>query len=141
VATGHAVEPALPALGIALLVLAVGIIAGRGRIRRLVGLVTALTALGTVAVAILGRGDVSSTLTGKEPGGLGIAVHAGANGWWIVALAGGLLALACGAATLAYGPRWAALGAKYEAPQADRAPIAASVDEWDALDRGEDPTT
>ena len=39
---GHAVEPSLPALGIALLALAAAVIAARGRLRRLVGIVVAI---------------------------------------------------------------------------------------------------
>jgi uncharacterized membrane protein (TIGR02234 family) len=139
-ATGHAVEAALPALGIALLALAGAIIAGRGVIRRIVGVVTALAAAAAVAVAIAGRGHVSKTLTGREPGGLGIAVHATANGWWLVAAIGAALALVAGVLTALRGPSWAAMGAKYEAQAADRRPVTPAVDAWDALDRGEDPT-
>jgi len=139
--TGHAVEPALPALGIALLALAAAIIAGRGVIRRVVGAVIALAALASLIVAIAGRGQVSKALTSKEVGIAGIAAHGSANGWWVVAAVGGLLALVCGLVTAARGPAWAALGAKYETPQAQPRSVTPAVDAWDALDRGEDPTT
>ena len=48
----------------------------------------------------------------------GLAVHASANGWWLLAAVGGLLALVAGVLTVfdaGSGPR---LGAKYDAPSA-----------------------
>jgi hypothetical protein len=139
-ATGHAIEPALPALGIALLALAAAIIAGRGVIRRVVGIAIALAAAGALVTSVIGRGHVSRTLSAKEPGGLGISVHGSANLWWLVAVVGAVLALASGIVTAARGPRWVALGAKYEAPSTAPRVVTPSVDAWDALDRGEDPT-
>lgn len=78
----------------------------------------------------------------------GVVAIAATRGWTrglvgvVLALAGvaslprGALLAAAGVLVAVRGPRWPALGAKYEAPAAptDR-------DAWDALDRGEDPTT
>src|ERR1044071_2111572 len=66
--TGHAVEPALPALGIALLALAVAVIAARGVMRRVVGVVVAVVGGIALGVAVAGRGAVSSALTAHEIG-------------------------------------------------------------------------
>jgi uncharacterized membrane protein (TIGR02234 family) len=141
--TGHAVEPSLPALGIALLALAAGLVAARGLLRRIVGVVIALVGGIALAVAIVGRGSVSSALTSHEVGGLAIPVHGSANGWWVVAAVGGLLAVATGALAAARSGEWAAMGRKYEAPDTTQ-PTVAKGDPadtaWDALDRGEDPT-
>ncbi|HEX3898626.1 MAG TPA: Trp biosynthesis-associated membrane protein [Mycobacteriales bacterium] len=141
--TGHAVEPSLPALGIALLALAAGLVAARGVLRRAVGVVIALVGAIALVVAIQGRGSVSSALTSHEVGGLAIPVHGSANGWWVVAAVGGLVAMAAGVLAAWRSGEWAAMGRKYEAPDTAQ-PTVAKGDPadtaWDALDRGEDPT-
>jgi hypothetical protein len=138
--TGHSVEPALPALGIALLALSAAILAANGALRRLVGAVVVLVAAIAVATAIVGRGHVSSALEDHEVGAQGLAVHASANGWWLVVVVGGLLGVAGGVLTVVRAHAWSGLAAKYDgptppAPTKDPATLA-----WDALDRGEDPT-
>ncbi|MGN6472070.1 MAG: Trp biosynthesis-associated membrane protein [Mycobacteriales bacterium] len=141
--TGHAVEPSLPALGIALLALAAAVIAARGRLRRAVGVVVAAVGATTFAVAVSGRSAVSSALTSHEVGGLGVPAHGAANGWWLVAASGALVAVLVGVAVVVRGGSWAAMGRKYEAPQGGTpVPVAAESAQttWDALDRGEDPT-
>lgn len=141
--TGHAVEPSLPALAIALFALAAGLIAARRTLRRVVGLV--IVAVGGIAlgVAIAGRGAVSSALTSHEVGGLAIPAHGSANGWWVVAAFGGMLAALAGLMAAVRSSGWAAMGSKYEAPSAAPVTVAAgdpADNAWDALDRGEDPT-
>lgn len=138
--TGHAVEPSLPALGVALLALVAAVIAAKGRLRRAVGVVVVVVAGIALGVSIAGRSSVSSALTSHEIGGLGVPAHGTANGWWIVAAVGGLIAVIAGLAVAVRGGRWAAMGRKYEAPR----PVPASDpadSAWEALDRGEDPTT
>jgi uncharacterized membrane protein (TIGR02234 family) len=141
--TGHVVEPSLPALGIALLALAAGLIAARGKLRRAVGVVIVIVGATSLGVAIAGRGAVSSALTSHEVGGLAIPVHGSANAWWVVAALGGLLAVLAGVMAAAMSREWAAMGRKYEAPEMSRTavPVGDPADTaWDALDRGEDPT-
>jgi uncharacterized membrane protein (TIGR02234 family) len=139
---GHAVEPSLPALGIALLALAAAIIAARGRLRSVVGVVIVVVAAIAVGVAVAGRGAVSSALTHHEVGGVAIPVHGSANGWWLVAAAAALLGVLVGVVTTVRGGHWAAMGGKYDAPGAAPSRPAADPAEaaWQALDRGEDPT-
>jgi uncharacterized membrane protein (TIGR02234 family) len=174
--TGHAVEPSLPALGVALLALAVAVIAASGAVRRLVGALVALVGGIAMGAAIAGRGAVSSALTDHEIGDAGIPVHGSANGWWLVAMLGGLIAVLVGLAVALRSRQLAEMGPKYEAPQprsaqavaAEPVDTAASPDAqsaassdaqsaaspdarsaaspdaqsaWEALDRGEDPTT
>jgi uncharacterized membrane protein (TIGR02234 family) len=126
-----------------LLALAAGVIAARGVLRRVVGGVIALVGAIALAVAIVGRGSVSSALTSHEVGGLALPVHGSANGWWIVAAIGGLVAMAAGVIAALRSGEWAAMGRKYEAPDTAQ-PTVAKGDPadtaWDALDRGEDPT-
>ncbi|HVS68461.1 MAG TPA: Trp biosynthesis-associated membrane protein [Mycobacteriales bacterium] len=141
--TGHAIEPSLPALAIALLAMAAAVIAARGRMRRAIGVLITVVGGAAVAVALAGRAAVSSALTSHEIGGLGVPAHGTANGWWVVAAVGAVDAALAGLAVTFGSGTWAAMGQKYEAPQST-APVTAGADSavgtWDALDRGEDPT-
>jgi uncharacterized membrane protein (TIGR02234 family) len=139
--SGHDVEPSLSALGIALLALAVAILASNGLMRRVVGAVVALVAASAVGVGVAGRAHVSSALENGEVGAKGIAVHAAANGWWVVAVLGGLMALAAGLLTVVRSGSWGGMGSKYDAPAAPKPARDPAAVAWDALDRGEDPTT
>jgi uncharacterized membrane protein (TIGR02234 family) len=139
-ATGHQVAPSISALAFALLALAAAILAARGLLRRVVGLIVVLIGATTIGVAVTAPGQVSQALEHREVGAAGLAVHAGANGWWVVALVGALLATAAGAMTVLRGDRWAAMGARYDAPTAPTRVTDPAADAWAALDRGEDPT-
>jgi uncharacterized membrane protein (TIGR02234 family) len=139
-ATGHNVAPSLPALGIALLALSAAILAAKGLMRRIVGVVVVFVAAAVVGVGITARGDVSSALEHREVGVQGLAVHASANAWWLVATVGGLIAVVAGVLTVLRAEQWSALGAKYDAPSAPKPTKDPAVLAWDALDRGEDPT-
>lgn len=142
-ATGQAAEPALPALGIALLVLTAGIIAARGWLRRFVGVVVVFVGASTVAIASVSGSDVAAELRHRAFAVANTSVPAHTGGWAIVTALAGALAVICGALTVMAGARWPALGARYDAegargrqPDRDRR----AMSEWDALDRGEDPT-
>ncbi|HWB66869.1 MAG TPA: Trp biosynthesis-associated membrane protein [Mycobacteriales bacterium] len=144
--TGKDVAPALPALGYALLALAGAVIASRGVLRRVVGALVVFVGAAALGVAVTARGDVSGALEDKELGVRGVAVHAGANGWWVPALLGGLVAVVVGAVVVARSRNWARMGAKYDAPTApspataEPKPVDPDAQAWAALDRGEDPT-
>jgi uncharacterized membrane protein (TIGR02234 family) len=140
-ATGHVAAPSLPALAFALLALAAAILAAKRLMRRIVGVVIVFIAATTVGVSVAARGDVSSALEHREVGVQGLAVHASANGWWVVAMIGGLLAVAAGVMTVLRADQWSAMGAKYDAPSAPAPTKDPATVAWDALDRGEDPTT
>jgi uncharacterized membrane protein (TIGR02234 family) len=137
--TGHQVAPSIPALALALLTLAAAVLAARGQLRRVVGVVVVFIGATTMGVALKAPGQVSQALEHREVGATGLAVHGSANGWWVLTLVGGLLATVAGALTVLRGNRWAALGARYDAPTAPR-PTDPAADAWAAMDRGEDPT-
>jgi uncharacterized membrane protein (TIGR02234 family) len=139
--TGHEVAPSLPALGLALVALSAAIIAAQGTLRRIVGVVIVFVAAAVVGVAVTARGDVSAALERREVGAQGLVVHATANGWWAVATVGGVLAIVAGALTVARSSHWSALGARYDNPRAETPGRDPAVAAWDALDRGEDPTS
>lgn len=138
--TGHNVSPALPGLGIALLALAAAVLAASGTFRRVVGLLVLVVAAAAVAAAVTAPSNVDSALQNREVGAAGIAVHASANGWWVLAAIGGAIALVVGAFTVVRGQQWSGLGARYDAPARKARATDSSTTAWDALDRGEDPT-
>jgi uncharacterized membrane protein (TIGR02234 family) len=141
--TGHAAEPALPALAIALLVLTAGVIAARGWLRRIVGLIVVSVGAAVVALAVVSRSDVASALEHRAFAVAHTSVPPNTSAWAVLTAIAGALAVACGAFTVAIGTRWPALGARYDATGArGGAPdtTATALTEWDALDRGEDPT-
>lgn len=141
--TGHGAEPALPALAIALLVLTAGLIAARGWIRRVVGMMVVAVGAAVVALAVASRSDVSAELVHRAFAVADTTVPARTSGWAVVSALAGAVAVVCGALTVLVGARWPALGARYDAAGARgarRDPGSHTVSEWDALDRGEDPT-
>jgi hypothetical protein len=119
--TGASLEPWLPALAIVALAGAGALVALRGRLRT--GLGVLLTALG---------GAIG-----------GLAASPGNNPLWpaICILSGLVIALA-GIATVKWQASWPVMGARYERPsvQPERKPVT-QAELWDALDRGEDPTS
>ncbi|MDQ6874050.1 MAG: Trp biosynthesis-associated membrane protein [Actinomycetota bacterium] len=118
--TGNQLLPPAHALALVALAGVVALLAARRRPRTAVG------------AALLLAGVV---IAGSAAGRLGDSTP----GWPILTMAGGLLVAGAGALTMARGRAWPALGARYDAPVDPRPP--AESDAWDALDRGEDPTT
>jgi uncharacterized membrane protein (TIGR02234 family) len=142
-ATGHAAEPALPALGIALLVLTAGVIAARGWLRRIVGLIVVSVGASVVALSVAARADVAGELAHRAFAVAHTSVPPHTSAWAVVTALAGVIAVGAGALTVVVGARWPALGARYDAAGARGGRGDADVramSEWDALDRGEDPT-
>jgi uncharacterized membrane protein (TIGR02234 family) len=138
--TGHDVAPGLAACGWAVLILAVALVATRGRVRRAAG--GGILAAGVVgAVLVLTDvGDVHKELAHKAFAAAVTSVPATPTAWPWLAFVGAILAAAAGASALLRSGSWPALGRRYDAPGAP--PVASDDDasRWAALDRGEDPT-
>lgn len=142
--TGRSLSGVVPALGWAGLAGIAALLATRGWARTAVGVL--LTALGVVIAvaapaavraghvrAVAGDTSNLTTLAGR------LAVHV--NGWWVVALAGGVLLAAAGLLTVVRGRRWPGMSARYERPGTVAPPAGddpASL--WRSLDHGHDPT-
>ncbi|MEV6846802.1 Trp biosynthesis-associated membrane protein [Actinoplanes sp. NPDC051411] len=131
-------------IGLALVALAGtgALLATRGLVRRVLGVLLALAGAGVAAGAVYGRASV-------DPGSAG----AGANVWPVACAAGGLIIVAGGVTAARLGHRWPAMSARYDRKPvtpaqyrpSERAsdPDLAPADHrtaWDALDRGDDPT-
>ncbi len=141
--TGSQLVSALSPLGLLGLAGVAALAATRSRGRLLVGLLLLAGGAGAVAttVATLARGVAAALRADPQARGLTPTPGLGFTGWPWLAVAGGVLLAVGGLVVAVRGRGWAALSARYDAPQA-RQPRAVepAVAAWDALDRGEDPT-
>lgn len=139
--TGSALAPGLPALALVGLAGVVAVLATRGRLRLVVGLVVTVDGLGALALAL------TAPPSGADTGG-----------WrWVAVVAAVVVALA-GVAIAVRGRRWPTMGGRYDAPSGATATGAAGASHadapdpagaqpaaqdralWDAIERGDDPT-
>lgn len=124
-----------------------GVIATRSWGRVAIGIIAALAgaAAGVPAIAfLLSRGPlVNSALDGDE------ALAVQGNAWWLIAAVSGLAVMASGLLTARFGRSWSAMSSRYDRERGhqagdDEGPgeqgSGGSLQMWDALDRGEDPT-
>ncbi|MQT00311.1 TIGR02234 family membrane protein [Streptomyces jumonjinensis] len=137
---------ALAVVGLAALV---AVFAVRGKGRRLVSALLALSGAGAAVGAFLGASDrealdaAAVQHTGDPHATIDALTH---TAWPYVTLVGGALILLAGVLALRYGGRWPAMSGRYERDGSPRARKAPAVDPdrpedlWKALDRGEDPT-
>jgi len=138
--TGHAVASSLPALGIALLALAVAMLAATGVLRRVAGLLVVVVGGSALASSLRARGDVGSALAAHVFASRASSVGGSRSVWWLFAALAGAIAVAAGALVVIGGGQSAGLGARYDAPTTSSDPDAAAVDDWDAIEQGQDPT-
>lgn len=141
--TGRSLSGVVPALGWAGLAGIAALLATRGWARTAVGVL--LAAFGVV-VAVAAPAAVRAGHVRAVAGDAGnltkladhLSVHV--NGWWITALAGGVLLAAAGLLTVVRGRGWPGMSARYERPgkAAPAGDDPASM--WRSLDRGDDPT-
>lgn len=131
--TGDSWVPALPALSVVAIAGAGALLALKGVLRKVIGALLTATGLGCAAAAVVGPAE------GADPF------------WPVLAIVGGLVVAATGAVTVRAAGSWPSMGARYERPvqKPERKPeqenesskSESRADLWDALDRGEDPTT
>ncbi|MDM4719935.1 Trp biosynthesis-associated membrane protein [Micromonospora sp. WMMA1363] len=133
--TGADLLPWLPALALVALAGGGAVLATRGRLRRLFG----------VLLVLLGGAVAAGGGYGSLAGFDGVV----SRQWPLLCLVGGLLAMAGGLLTALRARRWPAMGARYErsarsvaAPRSWGGQVTGrrTTEAWDALDRGEDPT-
>jgi hypothetical protein len=99
--------------------------------------VIATRSWGRVAVGVVVLGAGVLIVSASASGGAGSA----SNGWWLLAVAGGVAVGLAGGAILIRGRRWPGLGRRYEAPEGSRATPSRQLAPWDAIDHGQDPTS
>jgi uncharacterized membrane protein (TIGR02234 family) len=147
--SGRTLDAAPTALALVALAGVVAVLATRGIVRRVVGVVLALAGIGLVWRAIASSGAVSTrrarTLVADHHATVNVDAvvpHVAASGSWpVLTLLCGVLVLASGALIAWRGHRWQVMSARYEAPSdPEQQRTRAATALWTALDRGEDPT-
>jgi uncharacterized membrane protein (TIGR02234 family) len=147
-ASGATLAPVAGAFGLVTLAAFGAVIATRGWVRRALGALIVVAAL-VAAVAVLHPGDPDGTLRSNltDKGWTGGGYASSTTAWRWLALASALVCAAAGAATARLGHRWAVMGARYDAPTRSRRPVVLRPEEmresdvWQAIDRGDDPTS
>jgi uncharacterized membrane protein (TIGR02234 family) len=145
---GGSLEPMTPAFAVVGLAGALGLVASRGVVRRFIGLLVCASgvtaALAAVGSVHPGAGDLADRAGALVGTGSGTASEISHTAWGWLAVLGSVLFALAGAAAVLRGPSWPGMGARYEAPAAPAPRAAAAEDsaleQWRALDRGEDPT-
>ncbi|HEX6578226.1 MAG TPA: Trp biosynthesis-associated membrane protein [Jiangellaceae bacterium] len=147
---GRDLVPLVPAVALLALAAVVAVPATRHTGRRLVGAVLAATGLLTAAWAAVVASDLTSrTAQWAGAGGGDVTAVRTSPAWAVAAAAAALLIGGTGLAVLVCGPGWPALGRRYERRTAradppvtgDTSDLRAARETWDAIDRGEDPTS
>jgi uncharacterized membrane protein (TIGR02234 family) len=145
---GGSLEPMTPAFAVVGLAGALGLVATRGVLRRLVGVlvcasgvVAAVAALRSVRPGAADLADRAGAALGTATGTTSAIEH---TVWgWVAVLGSAVFALA-GAAAAVRGSRWPGMSSRYETPGAPATRAAnvedSTLEQWRALDRGEDPT-
>lgn len=144
---GRGLDGAL--LGAALVALAgvVAVLATRGVIRRIIGLLVASAGLllawrAVDSAAAVGHARALSLVIARR-GGLGLDPTSATSVrthpvWPILTIVAAVLIMAAGVLIAAFGAGWSAMSARYEAPGTATAGGEEAM--WTALDRGDDPT-
>jgi uncharacterized membrane protein (TIGR02234 family) len=151
------VDAAPTALALVALAGVVAVLATRGVVRRIVGVVLSVSGALLVWRAASGFSAVGANhardLVRSHHSGVGVdassAPHVTVHVQWPALTIGcGVLVAVAGAFVAARGSHWSAMSAKYEAPTSARSPQdieaerqRADASMWKALDAGEDPTT
>ncbi len=152
IVTGETAAPALSALGLAGLAAGAALgIAGRG-FRVVLGLLTILIGGSVVLSGVLAAFDPVGASASAVSAATGIAGRESVAGvvgsvsvsiWPAVAIAVGVLLALAGLSVLLTSRRWPGPSRKYEAMRLQQTEEGApldSVDSWDELSRGDDPT-
>jgi uncharacterized membrane protein (TIGR02234 family) len=146
---GSSLSPTVPAVGLVCLAGTVGLLAARAALRRVIGVLIALAGLGAIVATVLqarpGDGDLSARAGAAVGTASAAATEVDHTLWPALAVVGALMCVAAGALTALRGGTWPGMSSRYERPDTVQvqppAPAAdTALDQWRALDRGEDPT-
>lgn len=147
---GTLIAPGARALGLVALAGVLALAATRRLGRLLVGALLLAAGLGAVVVVARALGDdlvhrgVRAQSERDQLSGLQLLTGLQAHRTWpVLAVAGAVLVALSGLLVTVRGRRWATLSDSYRPPAARPAPSAPVGEKavWDALDRGDDPTT
>jgi uncharacterized membrane protein (TIGR02234 family) len=142
--TGRSLSGGVAALGLAGLAGIAALLATRGWARTAVGvlltgfgaLIAVLAPLAVRHSHVVSAAEDRTNLT-RLTGDVTVQV----GGWWIVALAGGVLLAVAGLLTVVRGRRWPGMSARYDRPGTAPRQGDDPASLWKSLDRGDDPTS
>jgi uncharacterized membrane protein (TIGR02234 family) len=145
---GGSLAPVTPAFAVVGLAGALGLLATRGVVRRILGLVLGASGVTAAAAAARSAHPGAGELADRAGAALGTASGTASGishtAWGWIAMLGSVLFALAGVMALLRGPSWPGMGARYETPAAPTAAATSADDsaleQWRALDRGEDPT-
>ncbi len=148
--SGRDVDTASTALALVALAGVVAVLATRGLVRRIVGVVVLLSGVGLVWRSIEAATAISTRrarvlVTDHHPtvDAAAVTPHVTVHpGWVVLGAVCGLLVAVAGALIAWHGHRWPAMSARYDRRPAQSEPSAQAraTSLWTDLDRGEDPT-
>ncbi len=151
--TGADLAPLAGALGLVVLAGFGAVIATRGWVRRVVGILVVAAAAVVLVTTIHPPGATGTLEDGLAAKGWNSGAYStNVDAWRWVSLAGALISVAAGAAISRYASRWATMGQEYDAPTRNAAATSGAdgestemaelseADVWREIDRGRDPT-
>lgn len=139
--TGGTVLPVISGVGLLLLAGIPGVIATKRVVRVVVGLVLLVASAAALEASVSFGLDRVASSQQAATNAVGVVTDVTATGWWWVAAGAAIAGVLAGALTVAFGHAWPGLGSRYQREQAVPAAPTTSAQMWDAMDRGEDPTS
>lgn len=141
---GTTLSPLAGAMGLVILAAFGAVVATRGRVRRILGVVIVASA-GLVLVVAISPGDESQAVRTAlaARGWIGGHYETAGSPWRLLVVVGAIVCMAAGVSTACFGHRWATMGKRYDAPQPESHHDGGELtdtDLWRALDHGHDPT-
>lgn len=139
--SGATVLPLVSGVGLLLLAGIAGVIATSKIVRVVVGLILLVASAVALEASVSFGLERQRSATEAATAVAGAVTDVSATGWWWLAAAGATAGVVAGAMTVAFGNSWPSLGSRYQRETAAVAAPTTSAQMWDAMDRGEDPTS
>lgn len=135
--------PLAAALSLVLLACWGVVLVTRGRVRRAVACLGAVTALGLLATTITAAFTLPDSFRESMEAALGdISIDASFTAWYAAALIGAVGGVVATLAAVRFTPSWPEMGTRYDSPTGEVAPKEpeGNIEIWKTLDEGDDPT-
>ena len=135
------------AVALALVVLACWgvILVTRGRVRRAVGALAALAAIGLLITTVMAFWSLQDALGEALFAASGVdTAQVSLTGWYAAALVGAVGSVVATLVAVRSAPTWPEMGSRYDAPAGESATEAepeGNLEIWKSLDEGHDPTS
>jgi uncharacterized membrane protein (TIGR02234 family) len=138
-------SPLAAALGLVVLACWGVVLVTRGRLRRGVAVLGAVSAAGLVVTTVVAAWSLRDQLAGALVQASGAdAASVSLTGWYVAALVAAVVVVLTTAAAVRFVPGWPEMGSRYDAPAgaaaADASEPEGNLEIWKAIDEGRDPT-